>query len=202
MNNRGIYCPLNIDKPLNGIIDFLKTKKSINIKFEIRSSNGDESPFDFHIVAEKNKNDNVYWFSTNNDPNYTFIFSTQVMVTNYTIENGGTESKRNSYPTEFSLLGSNDGIIWDELDWESNDRFCEQGTCDTRKKISFSTKKQGYYSHIRLHGIDNSIYISEPALVMRSFELFGIIDFNFLFSCNCRKRLYISIPFIFSVLYE
>ena len=162
MSTFAIEAHYSEDQKQNGIFTKLYQKFGrISSRYTVKPSenNGKE-------VTLIDKDKSIFWYDTKN---MTFKFDSQIYLTSYTLENPG---EGHSYLAEWKIMGSNDGSIWTELDYQ-NVSFCSEW-CYSVHILNYQLNSPGLYSQIRIVNIRNS-HSENHYLILRSCELFGVL---------------------------
>ena len=172
-----IHISYNSSNELDGIFTYLyNTSKSEFISVIGTKLPGLSVVKEPIFVTKRNQPIEYFWASDSLDEYITFSFPFPVLLESYTLANAGSWMCEHSYPTEWSVLGSNDMIKWKEISHPTGIKFCSTVQCLESKPKHFEVSLQRYFRHIRIENIANSRY-SDDYLILRSVELFGILNF-------------------------
>ena len=171
-----IHISYNSSNELDGIFTYLyNTSKSEFISVsgtKLSVADVQEAIF----VTTRDQPIQYFWASDRADEYITFSFPFPVLLESYSLANAGSWICEHSYPTEWSVLGSNDMIKWKEIGHQNSIKFCNTKQCTHSTTKHFNVSLQRFYRHIRIQNIANSLY-SDDYLILRYVELFGILNF-------------------------
>ena len=144
-------------------------------------------------------NDKQGWQSLDGQNQFTInLLKHKLFLAKYTIVNfGSTVGMASSYPTDWLLLGSNDNSNYEQIDKQTNIKFCNGIVCTYSRGITFSIEKPNSYKYIQFIMTRESN--NWPCLTLSGIELFGII-FNSFFSLTQSNMISYHILYILVVI--
>ena len=127
------------------------------------------------FVTKRDQPAQYFWASDQSSPFILFSFSYSVRVTGYTLTSAGSSSLQHSYPEEFVVEASNNLANWKQLDYQTNQKFCEQEQCYSSNTTHYEINNRYFGHYIRITNIKNSAY-DDAYLILRSVEFFGFLN--------------------------